>query len=421
MAKWKYALALCLIISIALIGTYFLMLDKSQLYQFSSASLSFELHNEANKSLNVSFFLYVGTGSLKFNGTKTDKLYGNFSIWEISDGSGIEVACYDLVPSDHFSFLVGEIKITPLLQSIRDTDLRVSFTQGNESDFSYSSAVSLLNDQGISILSRYYFTVRLSQGTNYLTYEDRVTSPIYLNVLITVMIIFFIGVGAIMAWQRARLFPIISVFILLVTLSLYVFLGSGFEIDGRYWWWLFPLSVFIHGYDWHIIGNLVYFMILSVPFESFLKMKSQWLRRDIAIWYFLPLFIPIIVSIPSLLLSQQFGFGLSFSIEIMTWTLWAYIIRHYHELIKNRICILMTILSGIPSYIFLGWVVSYSFGFSSDPYDSSLAVCHIVVGILSGIVVTLIVFGHDIGQELKKGVQKLQSKLRDSPKISEGS
>jgi hypothetical protein len=147
-------------------------------------------------------------------------------------------------------------------------------------------------------------------------------------------------------------------------------------------------------------------------------MKVQWLRRDMAFWYFLPLFIPIIVSIPSLLGNQQFSFGLSFSIEIMTWTLWAYIIRHYHELIKNRICIFMAILSGIPSYTFLGWVVSYSFGFSSDPYGSSLAVCHIVVGILSGIVVMLIVFGHDIGQELKKGVQKLQSKLNNFPKIS---
>jgi hypothetical protein len=278
----------------------------------------------------------------------------------------------------------------------------VSFTQGNESDFSYNSAVSLLNDQGISILSRYYHTVRLNQGTNYLRYEDRATSPIYLNVLIAVMTTFFIGVGAIMVWHKARLLPIISVFILLVTLALYVFLGSGFEINGRNWWWLFPLSVFVHGSDWHIIGNLVYFMILSVLFELFLKMKAQWLRRDMTIWYFLPLFIPIIVYIPNLFGNQQFGFGLSYSIEIMTWTLWAYIISHYHELIKNRICLLMAILSGIPSFTFLGWVVSFSFGFSSDPYDSSLAVGHIVVGILSGIVVLLIVFGHDIRQELKK-------------------
>jgi hypothetical protein len=402
MGRWKKALALCLIVSVALVSTYFLMLDKSQFFQFSSASLSFELQNESSRSLNVSFFLYAGTGRFEFNGTKTSKLHGNFSVWEISDGSGIEVDYYSLAPSDHLGFVIEEIEITPLLHSIRDTDLKVSFTQGNESDFSYNSAVSLLNDQGISILSRYYHTVRLNQGTNYLRYEDRATSPIYLNVLIAVMTTFFIGVGAIMVWHKARLLPIISVFILLVTLALYVFLGSGFEINGRNWWWLFPLSVFVHGSDWHIIGNLVYFMILSVLFELFLKMKAQWLRRDMTIWYFLPLFIPIIVYIPNLFGNQQFGFGLSYSIEIMTWTLWAYIISHYHELIKNRICLLMAILSGIPSFTFLGWVVSFSFGFSSDPYDSSLAVGHIVVGILSGIVVLLIVFGHDIRQELKK-------------------
>lgn len=417
MARWKHALALGLIVSIALIGTYFLMLDKSQFYQFGSASLSFELHNEANRPLNVSFFLYVGKGGLKFNGTKTDKLYGNFSIGEISDGSGIEVDCDDLGPSDHFGFLVGEIKTTPLLQSIRDTDLRVSFTQGNESDFSYSSAVSLLNNQGISILGRYYHTVRLNQGTNYLRYDDRAPSPIFLNVLIAVITTFFIGVAAIMVWQKARFLPIISLLILLVTLSLYVFLGSGFEINGRNWWWLFPLSVLIHGSHWHIIGNLVYFMILSVLFELFLKMKAQWLRRDMTIWYFLPLFIPISFYVPKLLINKQFDFGLSYSIEIMTWALWAYIIGHYHELIKNRICLLMAILSGIPSFTFLGWVVSFSFGFSSDPYDSSLAVGHIVVGIVSGIVVLLIVFGHDIIQELKKREQRLKqtSKISGTP------
>jgi len=389
-------------ISVALIGAYFLMLDKSQFFQFGSASLSFELRNDSNRYLDVSFFLYGGIGRLQFNGTRASNLHGNFSVWEISDGSGIEVDCSSLAPSDHLSFIIEDIKTTPMLQNIRDTDLRVSFPQGDESDFSYNSAVSLQNDQGVSIVSRYYETVGLNQSTHYLRYEDRVTSPIYLNVLIAVMATFFVGMVAMKAWQRARWFPIISIFILLITLSLYVFLGSGSEINGKHWWWLFPLSIFIHGYDWHIVGNLFYFMILSILFELFLRIRAQWMKRDMAIWYFLPLFFPFVFSISNLIVNEQFGFGLSFSIEIMTFALWLYIIKQHDELMKNRICLLMAILSGIPAYTFLGWVVSFSFGFSNDPYESSLAIWHIIVGVLSGMGVPLFVFRHDIWQKLKK-------------------
>jgi hypothetical protein len=398
----KKALAVCLLIAIALIGTVLLMLNKSEFFQFNSASLSFELKNETNRSATVSFFLYIGSGVLKFNNTKTTKLHGNFSVSEISDGSGIEVYCNELAPSDYLRFRTEEIKTTPLLQSIRNAELRLSFTHVNQSDFDYDAVVSLLNDQGISIASRYYYTVRLNQDSSYSTYYERTIFPIYLNVLITAIATFFIGTIAMMIWHRARWFPSTSTFILLITIALYVFVGSGYEINARNWWWLFPLSVFIHGYDWHIFGNLVYFIILSVLFESFLKMKTDRTRADMAVWYFIPLFLPIIFSMPTLILNEQFSFGLSFSIEIMTWTLWAYIISHYKELIINRICLLMAILAGIPSFIFLGWVVSYSFGLSNDPYESSLAVGHIMLGILSGLGVLLIVFWNDIKQELKK-------------------
>lgn len=395
-------MALCLILAMLTIGIYFLILDKSQFFDFRSASLSFDLKNESSKTLDASFFLYGGVGRLEFNGTNWSILQGNLSIWEISDKSGIEVACYDLAPSGHLSFIVEQIKTTPLLRNIKDIDLKLSFSQGNDSVFSYSGVISLLNDEGISITSRDYQMVRLNQNASYLRYEDRTTSQIHLNVLVATATAFSIGAVAMLAWNRARMFPIISVFILLITLFLYLFVGSGFEINGRYWWWLFPISIFIHGSDWHIVGNLVHFVMMSVLFESFLKARNQWMKRDMAIWYAIPLFLPLVFSTPSLITGRQFSFGLSFSIEIMTWTLWAYIASHCHKLVRSRISLLMSILSGIPSYVFLGWVISYSFGFAGDPYDNSLAIWHIAVGGISGIGVLLIVFGREIRNELKK-------------------
>jgi len=402
MLRGKKAFVVCLTIVIALIGTYLVLLDKSQFSEFNSASFCFMLQNSSNRSLDFSFFLYIGSGTLKFNNTNTFRLHGNFSVWEISDSSGIEVYCSNLAPLDYLSFRVERIKTTPLLQSTRNTELRLSFNNANESDLDYSGVLSILNNNGISVASRYYYTVRLNRNSSYSTYEDRTSLPSYLNVWIATITVFLIGLTAMLAWHKARCFPIVSVSILLITMSLYVFLGSGYEINWKNWWWLFPLSVFIHGYNYHINGNLFYFMILSILFESFVRTKGYNTKKDIVNWYLIPLFLPIIVSIPTLIASQQFGFGLSFSIEIMTWALWAYIIKHYQELIKNKINLLMAILSGIPSVVFLEWVFSYSFGYSTDPYDRSLAAWHIMWGIISGIGVLLTVFGQDIKHELKK-------------------
>jgi hypothetical protein len=387
-AEKRQALAVCLLIAIAVIGTYFVILDKSQFFQYSSASLIFTLNNQTNRTLDLSFFLHIGNGGVfNFNGSGTSKLHGNFSVYVISDGSGVEVDFNDLAPSGYLSFETQQIKVTPLLRGLGDTEINLSFPFGNLSDFAYDGVISLLNDQGISVGSRYCYTVRLSQNESEPRYEDR-TSSLYLNALIAVVTVLLIGMVAMIAWHRARWFPIITLSIVFVTLFLYVFVGSGNEIFEGNWSRLFvPLSVFIHGYDWHIFGNLVFFTIVSVPFESFLRMKDQWMKMSMFWWYFLPLYI-----VPVLVATLLGGFGLSLSIEIMTWSLWAYLVSNYKELITNRIRTFMAVLAGIPSYTFVSWVVPFLFGsYNNDPYNASEALLHIVFGIVSAVGVLLVV------------------------------
>jgi len=413
MAEKRQALAVCLLIAIALVGTYFIIVDKSQFLQYSSASLNFSLQNQTDQPLDFSFFLHIASGGkLDFNNTETSYLHGNFTVWKISDGSGVEVDCNSLAPSDYLSFVTQQIKVTPLFQGIEDTEMSLSFSSGNLSDFDYNGVISLFNNQGISVGSRYYFNIRLNQYGGELRHYDRSFSP-YLNALIAVTTTLFIGIVAMITWHRAKWFPIITVSILLVILFLYVFVGSGYEIfaKARNWGWLsIPFSVLLHGYDWHIFGNLVYFTVLSVLLESFLIMRGQPRRKDIGWWYFLPLFSPIFF------IPIWQGFGLSLSIEAMTWTLWAYIIRNHDELITNKTRTFLAVLAGIPSSIFLGWVVSYSFGFDSNLYDGSEAFGHIFFGVASCVVVSIVAFRSEIRQKLKGAMSRIGRSMKESSK-----
>ena len=393
MVKKKQTLAVCLLIALVLIDTYLIMLDTSQFFRYSSASLNFTFQNQTNRTLNFTFFLYIGSDeTFNFNGSETTKLVGNFSVSNISDGSGVRVYCNSLAPSEDLSFVTQDINITPLiLQGLENVELNLNFVQGNlnsSKQYYYDALISLLNNQGRSIASRYYFTVGVGQNGSELVNDDR-NSFGYFIALIVVVTVLFIGMAAMITWHSPKWFPIITLSIVFLTLFLYVFVGSSYEISDENWSRLFvPLLVFIQGYDWHIFGNLIFFTIVSVLLESFLRMKHQWMKIGMFWWYFLPLYIvPILVAVP------LGGFGLSLSIEIMTWSLWAYIVSNYKEFITNKINTFLVVLAGIPSYVFVSWLVPFLFGsFNNDPYDASEAFLHIVFGVVSGLGVLLVVY-----------------------------
>lgn len=235
--------------------------------------------------------------------------------------------------------------------------------------------------------------------------------PRYLDSLICITVLLCIASIMIIVRRELVYFPFLSVFLIWLTLFLYVFAGSGYEVNTSGLSWLLPFSIFIHGYNGHINGNLIYFAILSVLFETFVKIKGKNIKKDLATWYLIALFSPTLLSISTFLKQANFGFGLSFSIEIGTWTLWAYIIHEYHEVVKNRICVLMAILSGVPSVVFLEWFVQYFLGYTKDPYNNSLAIWHIAVGIASGIVVLVIVFGRKIARIFNLQIQRALHKI----------
>jgi hypothetical protein len=376
MKESKQLLMICLIVAIASVGTFLLVVvETSQYFKFKSASLFFELQNQGSKPINVSFDL-ITYYYLNFNGTNTQILQGTFNVSNLYDGSGVKVDCNNLEPSKYLSFKTDQIKPTPSLQQLQYLELVVNYANYppvNASDFSFTGTLSFLNNQGISVASVYQ--------QNYYPIYDR-TVFLYLNMLIVVLTALSLAAVAMTVWQRAKWFPIITASIVAFTLILYVFVGSGYELLAKNWMLPFfaPLAVFIHGFDWHIFGDLVYFVILSTVFEWFLRMKGQWMKKPMLLWYFAPLFVPTVLV---------GGFGLSLSIEIMTWTLWTYIVMNYRALITDRIRTFLAVLAGIPSYVFIGWVATLSFG-SENQYDMSEALLHVLFGIASGLVLVVL-------------------------------
>ena len=398
MLEKRRLLTLLVAILFALLLTYLLLISNSSFFDFESATLYLSLRNEADKPLNVSLFLYLNGEFIDFSNAECS--CGNFSAKKIADGSGIELSSRNLYPGDYIVLWVDNIEPTPLLpQNLTGIQLELSFNYVNESDFGYSSTFSVLNKCGMSVASRHYFTIRKSQSYTYVTYYDRVNLQSYLISLIITTTALSVACFTLAVRPETRWFPFLSIFLVWITLCLYIFVGSGFEIYAKsHAQWLLPVSVFFHGYNWHISGNLVYFTILSVLFETFVKIRAKGFKEDIALWYLLPLICPFICSI----IRYVWGFGLSYSIEVLTWTLWAYIICNYREVVKNRISVLMAIVAGIPSTVFLSWLIRYLLGYASDPWDNALAVGHIEFGIVSGIVVLLVVFRQKIARAIRK-------------------
>jgi hypothetical protein len=387
----------CLII----LSLYFLLFQKPSFFCPNKATLYLELRNESDKTLELSAFVYVDMDLVKFSNTTITPLTRNFLVGEIEDASGIELYAKNFQPRNLLILKIENITVTPRLSlNLSGVELNIRSITFNESDIGYKAVFSIYNSYGLSIGSRYFFTVRLNQYNQWPRYEDRTNLTGYLNALLIVT--FLAGVALILlATEKEimRWFPFASMFLVWITLFLYIFLGSGPEINtmtnlkGPF----SAISFLIHGYNKHINDNLVYFTLLSVLFESFIKIRGKSIERDLVKWYSLPLISPGLLGIFEVIKQGEFGFGLSYSIEIMTWALWAYIISRSKELIKSKLQTLMAILSGIPSFVFIGWLVYFLFGYyATDPYYRDLALDHIFIGVVSAVFIVLTIFGKEI-------------------------
>jgi len=191
-----------------------------------------------------------------------------------------------------------------------------------------------------------------------------------------------------------KYFPFITAVLIWITIFIFTFIGSGFELNTTNLKIPYSfISFLIHGSNEHINGNLIYFTTVSVLSELFIKIRGKSFKKDWIIWFFCPLVFPSFLAIRNLISYGEFSFGLSSSIESMTWFLWMYIIANFKEVIKNKRHVLMAILSGIPSYVFFGWLIAFLFGyFNSDPYNQNLAVGHAIYGVVTLIIALILYF-----------------------------
>jgi hypothetical protein len=393
------------------VPTYFLLADKSSLFTTHNGCLFLEIRNESDKTMIFSAFVYLDKGRVKFSNTTIVPLSGNFSYAEIVDSSGIELYSRELQAKTSLILRVDNITLTPIFSSdLSGLELSIHSTGTfNENDIGYDAVFSARSEYNLSFASRHFFTVRLSEQSRYARYEDRVAVSTYLNELLIITVL--IGVGIILSQLRQKVeywFPFVTAIVIWSSIFLYVFVGSGPEINTI----VSPkapfvvLSFLIHGDNWHLNGNLIYFIIVSLLFEIFIKIRNKSVRRDLVIWYALPLTVPVLLSVLQFVGRGGFGYGLSFSIEIMTWALWAYIISKSTEVLTRKIHILCAILSGIPSYGFFNWLFSLFLGTTDDPYTWSLAMGHVLIGIISAFVIMGVVFGKDILTRLKGTVRR---------------
>ena len=288
-----------------------------------------------------------------------------FILHNFTSGSTIQIKLYNIHINRSFS--LSEVYV-----SVRFFDL---VTSKNIQEIEYKATFSVMYK---TIFGTTFSAASLHKETTYPhTFYRKEVTPLFTNALIAGLAILFVWeIIALIKPRSFRYFPFFSLMLILVTIYLYVFVGSSYEVRNE--WELIPfLSVFFHGFDNHIKYNLLYFSIVSFLFETWLDLKND---KNLLFLYLLFLFIP-----------GCCGFGLSGSIETLTFLLWGYIIRNYRYLIKSGRDVIFCILSGISAKGFVEWAFDYLLEFSSyDPYYTDLALRHIFCGIFSGIIVLLL-------------------------------
>jgi len=375
---------------ILLAGFALLSKTLTQNVEPQSGSLFFHFRNISNQTLDPMVHLWIvdlkNSKNMNFSDARAFPISQNtterpFYITKTVDGSGLTLYVKNLTEESCVSFQVDNIGIDsetlsdlhalrihvdpvePLGSTQMEYELVLSIFGTNP--FGYFSAASIRSftqeiKEGV-VTSPYY--LYRSQGSEYTIFF---CGGLYL-VILGILFLF------VYPEPTKNMFPFVTFTILVITACLFVFAGSGWERAhlrplADYDALTKGLSVFFHGYDGHITGNLFYFIPLSILMESWLR-----LRRDIGtfiVWYIFPLLLPLFIG----------GFGLSLSIESMTWVLWARILMEER---RKKVDLLLTIFSGIPSVVFFGWFHQILFSRSTIPYYQIHEILHVAYGLVT--------------------------------------
>jgi hypothetical protein len=392
----RFKEGLRLIAGICLITSFLLILlsDKTIFFKPCTASLYLSISNESNETLELATFVYADSGLFNFSNSIITPLTGDLYVGKTSDGSGFQLYKREFQSKESITVIVKNITVSSHFSSnlsgVRPRFLNSTFSLA---DISYDMVISIYNRYGISIASGHFFVMCYKRGQIEYPPEFRGNLESYLKFLCATAI--FTGFVVLLSIKKEVIlsyFPFISVFLIWFSLLIFIFIGSGYELNVSYFKVPFSVIAFlIHGDNQHINGNLVYFTIVSFLSELFIKMRGKTMK-NLFVWFLCPLFVfPEVSQVVQLLKTGKFGFGLSFSIESMTWSLWAYIIANFKEVIKNKLHVFMVLLSGIPLQCFFDWLLYFLLGYYKDnPYYENLAIGHILYGVVTLIIILIL-------------------------------
>jgi hypothetical protein len=185
--------------------------------------------------------------------------------------------------------------------------------------------------------------------------------------------------------QRAIFFPYFTFAQATVALCLFIFCGSGPEAMSttfRNPWLFLPVSTYYHAGNWHIDGNLVTFLPVSIAFEFSTRKLSKWKER--LKWLALPWVSDLAWGLlPLVLFSRAGGYGMSLMVEAAVWVFWAYLLMKWPDSLASRLDLCLALLSGFSSYTFFGWAKSIILSdYRPDTFNYVLAWKHVAFGIV---------------------------------------
>ena len=360
-----------------------------------SVSVFFQFKNISNQTLSPMVHFWIvdlrNSKSMNFSDATIVPVSQNttektFYVTKTVDGSGLNLYVKNLTEKSYVSFQVDNINVnTETLLDLHSLRIYVDPVEPlKTTQMEYRLVLSIIGSNffgQFSLASMYSFTEEIREGI--------VTSPYrFYRAQVLEYAAFFcinlyaVGLGIVFLlvypeFTKHR-FPFVTLVLILVTTFLYVFVGSGYERSylqplANYKILTSRMSVFFHGYDQHITGNLYYFVPLSLLMESWLRLRKN--MGAFIVWYLLPLLLPQTLTVIGL-----GGFGLSLSIESMTWFLW---IRIMKEKINKKLDVLLTIFSGIPSFVFLGWLYEFLFSRAISPFHQAHEFIHVGYGAIT--------------------------------------
>lgn len=237
----------------------------------------------------------------------------------------------------------------------------------------------------------------------------------------TILVLAAVPIAASSKRVRER-YPFTTLILTSISLALYVFVGTEFDISALFnipppHLLVVPLlSPEIHGSYWHIAGNLPFFLIVGGISEWVAKAGVANVRRNaprFGVFFLLPL------------LGYSCGYGLSGMIETMGVIFCAYAILNRKIIAESATSMGLVFVAGLTIFTFYGWLMSFVtvivLLFSGSPnvsavtsgLDWTLAISHIWYTVATSLAVVAAFCSYKAGISRKhKLTGKIQSGLQ---------